>query len=77
MSVSEGMLPLHCPQPGTTLWNSHPRVFIPVEDNGHARCPYCGTEFVYAAASQPVTVAEATLEADNEIDSEAVDIFGG
>jgi uncharacterized Zn-finger protein len=35
-------LPLHCPMEGTSLWNSHPRVYLPIEDTGQARCPYCG-----------------------------------
>jgi uncharacterized Zn-finger protein len=30
----------------SSLWNSHPRVYIPVEENGgEAKCPYCGTIF--------------------------------
>ena len=40
--VSRDVLPIHCPMPGTSLWNSHPRVYIPVEETGTARCPYCG-----------------------------------
>jgi uncharacterized Zn-finger protein len=28
------------------LWCSHPRVFLPLEETGKARCPYCGAEFV-------------------------------
>ena len=36
-------LPLHCPMPSMRLWNSHPRVFLPIEDTGEALCPYCGT----------------------------------
>lgn len=36
-------LPLHCPTPSMMLWNSHPRVFLPIEDTGEALCPYCGT----------------------------------
>lgn len=36
-------LPLHCPMPGQSLWNSHPRVFLPIEQKGEALCPYCGT----------------------------------
>jgi uncharacterized Zn-finger protein len=36
-------LPLHCPTPSMRLWNSHPRVFLPIEDTGEALCPYCGT----------------------------------
>lgn len=41
-------LPLHCPQPGASLWNSHPRVYIPIEDSkdGRMLCPYCSTEYV-------------------------------
>jgi len=36
-------LPLHCPMPCQSLWNSHPRVFLPIEDKGEILCPYCGT----------------------------------
>ena len=39
-------LPVHCPVEGSSLWNSHPQVYIPVEENGgEAKCPYCGTMF--------------------------------
>jgi uncharacterized Zn-finger protein len=38
-------LPLHCPLAEMSLWNSHPRVYLPIEDSGKAKCPYCGTEF--------------------------------
>jgi uncharacterized Zn-finger protein len=44
--VSRDDLPLHCPLPGTSGWNSHPRVFLPVKAEGRATCPYCGAEFV-------------------------------
>lgn len=43
--VSKADLPLHCPMDGMTLWNSHPKVFLPIEKTGHAKCPYCGAEF--------------------------------
>lgn len=43
--VTRADLPLHCPLPGMSLWNSHPRVFIPVEVDGHGRCIYCGATF--------------------------------
>lgn len=42
-------LPLSCPMPSMSLWNSHPRVYIPVEDTGHGKCPYCGAEFYLKA----------------------------
>jgi len=32
--------------PGMSRWNSHPRVFLPVEETGEARCPYCGAMYV-------------------------------
>ena len=39
-------LPLSCPMPGMTLWNSHPKVYLPIEEQGgSAKCPYCGAEF--------------------------------
>lgn len=44
--VTEADLPLHCPMDGMTLWNSHPRVYLPIEKTGEAKCPYCGAEFV-------------------------------
>ncbi len=40
-------LPLSCPLPSMALWNSHPRVYLPiVADEGKADCPYCGAHFV-------------------------------
>jgi uncharacterized Zn-finger protein len=44
--VSEDDLPLSCPMPGMHLWNSHPRVYLPVEATGSAKCPYCGAVYV-------------------------------
>jgi uncharacterized Zn-finger protein len=41
--VTPEQLPLSCPTPAQALWNQHPRVFIPLSENGSARCPYCGT----------------------------------
>jgi uncharacterized Zn-finger protein len=43
--VSRADLPLSCPMPGMTLWNSHPRVYLPIEASGEATCPYCGAHF--------------------------------
>jgi len=43
--VSENDLPLSCPMPGMYLWNSHPKVFLPVEETGEANCPYCGAHY--------------------------------
>jgi len=27
------------------LWNSHPKVYLPVQETGEAVCPYCGAEY--------------------------------
>ncbi|MDE2234845.1 MAG: zinc-finger domain-containing protein [Gammaproteobacteria bacterium] len=39
--VTRKDLPLHCPMDGMSLWNSHPRVYLPIEDHGEVECPYC------------------------------------
>lgn len=43
--VSRSDLPLSCPSPEMSLWNSHPRVYLAIENTGHAQCPYCGAEY--------------------------------
>ncbi len=47
-NVHRADLPLSCPTPEMALWNSHPRVYLPIENepNGEAACPYCGSVFV-------------------------------
>jgi uncharacterized Zn-finger protein len=47
-TVTRADLPLSCPLPSMALWNSHPRVYLPIESasNGEAQCPYCGSHFV-------------------------------
>ena len=44
--VVEDDLPLSCPMPGMYLWNSHPKVFLPIAETGSAKCPYCGAQYV-------------------------------
>ena len=44
--VTRDDLPLHCPMPGMSLWDSHPRVYLPIEKSGEERCPYCGAVYV-------------------------------
>lgn len=38
-------LPACCPRPDMPLWNAHPRVYLPLEERGHALCPYCSAEY--------------------------------
>ena len=44
-TVAESDLPLSCPMPGMFLWNSHPKVYLAIEQTGWAKCPYCGAEY--------------------------------
>lgn len=44
--VTAADLPVCCPMPGMYLWSSHPRVYLPVAEQGTAICPYCGATFV-------------------------------
>jgi uncharacterized Zn-finger protein len=53
VEVTQADLPLHCPLPSQKLWNTHPRVYLPVEATGEARCPYCGTVYRLAGGAAP------------------------
>ena len=43
IEITANDLPLSCPMPNMNLWNAHPKVMIPLDHGGEARCPYCGT----------------------------------
>ena len=51
VEVTAADLPLHCPLPSQKLWNTHPRVYLPVEKLREARCPYCST--LYKLTGEP------------------------
>lgn len=44
--ISKKDLPLSCPMPQMTLWNAHPKVYLPIEKSNKVSCPYCGTTYV-------------------------------
>ncbi|MFQ5470353.1 MAG: zinc-finger domain-containing protein [Gammaproteobacteria bacterium] len=44
--ITAADVPLHCPLDGMSLWNSHPKVFLPIDENTNAKCPYCGAEYI-------------------------------
>ncbi len=48
--VAAADLPLSCPTPEMILWNSHPRVYLAIEETGWAKCPYCGAEYTLYGA---------------------------
>lgn len=43
--VKRADLPLSCPTAEQKLWNSHPRVYLPIEQTGTASCPYCSAKY--------------------------------
>ncbi len=43
--ITHDDVPLHCPMSDMSQWNSHPKVYLSVEETGQAKCPYCGTEY--------------------------------
>lgn len=43
--VTRDDLPLHCPMSDSYLWNSHPKVYLPIEQTGEAKCPYCSASY--------------------------------
>ncbi len=48
--VTAADLPLSCPMPGMYLWNSHPKVYLPIHETGEEKCPYCGAVYVLTGA---------------------------
>ena len=45
LNAANADLPLHCPLPSMYLWNSHPKVYLPIEATGEAKCPYCSSTY--------------------------------
>ena len=45
--VTRKDLPLSCPLPGDEVWNMHPRVYLPIDEepSGELTCPYCGARY--------------------------------
>lgn len=44
--VSPRDLPLSCPSDASSLWNAHPKVYLPIDKTGKETCPYCGTQYI-------------------------------
>jgi uncharacterized Zn-finger protein len=43
--VTRDQLPLCCPTDDMELWDSHPKVYLPIEKTGRIICPYCGAAY--------------------------------
>jgi uncharacterized Zn-finger protein len=47
--------------PGMMLWNSHPKVYLPIEATGWAKCAYCGAEYTLnRSAAGPADIKSET-----------------
>ena len=55
--VTTSDLPLSCPMPGMYLWNSHPKVYLPIETTGEAKCPYCGAAYFMTKGDESTPTA--------------------
>lgn len=44
--ISSKDLPLSCPPRDKRVWDAHPRVYLPIEELGQVRCPYCGANYI-------------------------------
>ena len=44
--ITAADLPLSCPPQDKRVWDAHPRVYLPLNDEGVAVCPYCGTTYL-------------------------------
>jgi uncharacterized Zn-finger protein len=45
-TITSNDLPLSCPLPSASQWNAHPRVFLSLDEEGKAICPYCSSTYI-------------------------------
>lgn len=43
--VKRADLPLCCPLPADKVWDKHPRIYLPIEEEGSVVCPYCSASY--------------------------------
>ena len=44
--VNKKDLPLSCPTSSMESWNTHPKVYLPIEETGESICPYCSARYI-------------------------------
>ncbi len=44
--ITKNDLPLSCPLPSASQWNAHPRVFLMLDEENRATCPYCSMVYI-------------------------------
>jgi uncharacterized Zn-finger protein len=54
-TLKESDLPAQCPPDGIPQWNSHPKIYLALDEkNNEAQCPYCGNLFTLENIEQPL-----------------------
>lgn len=51
--ITHDDLPLSCPMDNMRIWDSHPKVYLPIEKTGTEICPYCGAKYILTQAVNP------------------------
>ena len=44
-TITHKQLPLCCPLPTMEVWDAHPRVYLPIEEEAEVTCPYCSARY--------------------------------
>lgn len=44
--VNSSDLPISCPTDDMKTWDSHPKVYLEMDETGKATCQYCGAQFI-------------------------------
>lgn len=47
VKIGSADLPLSCPLPNMSVWNMHPKVYLDLDEDQQAKCPYCGTVYLF------------------------------
>lgn len=46
VKITDKSQPLCCPPANMSLWNMHPKVYLELDADKQAMCPYCSTYYV-------------------------------
>ena len=46
VKITASQLPLCCPLPEQRVWDAHPRVYLELNPQQQAICPYCATCYI-------------------------------
>ncbi len=50
--ITPADLPLCCPSKNGEVWDLHPRVYLPIEQEGEVVCPYCSAKYILKQESK-------------------------